>query len=342
MTEGLGIAIVGVGWAGSRQVEAVRELGGAATIACLVDNDADFLRQKAAEFGIPATYTTIEEALADPAVEAVSICLPHDLHEGAALAAARAGKHILCEKPLAPTVAGAGRILAAAEAAGVRVYVAENVVYLPIAHFLRAFVASEELGALTHASVASGFRAPNFGYPGRRAWLTEPGRGGTGTWMLHGVHTVAQLRFVLGEVATVYLREHRAPSFERTEIEGTMSGLLTLESGLHVALLQSSETALPPDLAGYILHGERGTLRAGRDGATLYRAGEEPRAIAYPNHRLSDYAQEIAAFVDYVRRDIAGPTTGASERRSVAVVEAGYESARHGHPVSLHGRFGAL
>jgi len=276
----LRIAIVGVGWAGSRQIAALDELGGAAAVACLVDNDADFLRRKAAEFGVDTTYATLDEALADPTIEAVSICLPHDLHEGAAVAAARAGKQILCEKPLAPTVAGANRILAAADAAGVKVYVAENAVYQPLAHFLRDYLARGALGALIYASVAAGFRAPDFGYPDRRAWLTEPSRGGTGTWMLHGVHTVAQLRAILGEVATVYLREHHAPSFERADIEGTMSGLLTLASGLPVALLQSSETPLPADFAGYILHGERGTLRAGRDGATLYRPGATPLDIA--------------------------------------------------------------
>ena len=342
MSEPLRLAIVGVGWAGSRQIAAIDELGGDVVVACLVDNDAAFLRQKAEEFGVGTIYTGLDEALADPTIEAVSICLPHDLHEDAAVAAARAGKHILCEKPLAPTVAGASRILAAADTAGVKVYVAENAVYQPIAHFLRDYLARGELGALIHASVAFGFRSPDFGYPDRRAWLTEPERGGTGTWMLHGVHTVAQLRSVLGEVATIYLREHRAPSFNRADIEGSMSGLLTLTSGLSVAILQSSETALPADFAGYILHGERGTLRAGRDGATRYRSGADPLDIAYPGHPLSDYAQEIAAFADYVRRDIAGPTTGASERRSVAVVQAGYESARGGQPVTLDERFGAL
>jgi predicted dehydrogenase len=193
VSEPLRVAVVGVGWAGSRQVEAIRELGGGIEVVCLVDSDVGFLRERVEEFGVGAAYTELAGALADPAVEAVSICLPHDLHEGAAIAAARAGKHILCEKPLAPTVEGASRILAAAEATGVKVYVAEN-------------------------------------------------------------------------------------------------------------------------------------------------AGQ----FAYPAHPLSDYAQEIAAFADYVRRGVVGPTTGASERRSVAVVQAGYESAAHGRPVDLWERFGAL
>jgi predicted dehydrogenase len=93
------MAIVGVGWAGTRQIEAVRELGRKVAVECLVDSDTAHLRAKADEFGIAKTCTTLADALADPDINAVSICLPHDLHEPAAAAAAAAGKQILCEKP---------------------------------------------------------------------------------------------------------------------------------------------------------------------------------------------------------------------------------------------------
>ena len=199
----LRMAIVGVGWAGTRQIEAIRELGRKVAVECLVDTDAAHLRAKADEFGIAKTCTTLADALADPDIDAVSICLPHDLHEPAAAAAA--GKQILCEKPLAPTVAAATRMLAAAEAAGVALYVAENVVYQPIARTVRAIVAGgDALDEPTCASFTGGFGGRPFGYPRRRAWLTQPAWGGTGTWMLHGIHSIAQVRFIFGEVATVY------------------------------------------------------------------------------------------------------------------------------------------
>jgi predicted dehydrogenase len=109
-----------------------------------------------------------------------------------------------------------------------------------MSHYLRWVVsAREHIGELISASMTFGFRAPNFGYPGRRAWLTQPQQGGTGTWMLHGIHTMAQLRYILGEVETVYLRQHHAQSFERPDIEGTMTGVLTLESGVSVTVVQS-------------------------------------------------------------------------------------------------------
>jgi predicted dehydrogenase len=292
-------------------------------------------------------YREYDEVLTDSAVDAVSICTPHHLHCEMALQAAAAGKHILVEKPIALTVEDATRMIDTAQANGVCLYVAENLCYTPIAKFLRNLVQSGQyIGELTSAVMVWGFQARNFGYAGRRAWLTLPEKGGTGTWMLHGIHSMAQLRYVLGEVTTVYLREHHARSFERPDIEGTMSGLLTLASGLHVAIIQTCEVRLDLNLGGYVLYGDQGSVRASKDGYEVYGNQSDPeRAPAlqsYPTEALSEYAQEIEAFADYVAGACVGPTTGTSERRSLAAVQAGYESARSGQPVILEERFGAL
>ena len=73
---------------------------------------------------------------------------------------------------------------------------------------------------MTSASVSGGFRARGeYGYPGRRAWLAEPDQGGTGIWMLNGIHTVAGLRRVFGDVGTIYMQEHKNLSFPRNDLE---------------------------------------------------------------------------------------------------------------------------
>ena len=343
----LRMAILGVGWAGTRHVEAIRELRRKVAVDCIVDNDAHFLKAKAEELSIAKTYADYEDALADPNVDAVSICLPHKLHCPVALAAAEAKKHILCEKPMAPTVDDATRMIEAAKAHGVKLYVAENEAYAPIAKFLREIVQSGKyIGELTFASLVRGGHRRPYGYPGRRAWLSTPELGGTGTWMLHGVHSMAQLRFVLGEVETVYMQEHHASSWETTDMEGTMSGLLTMERGIQVWAVQTCETHLPPDLRGYVIHGDRGSIHASRDGCRVFAkevgSDQEPPLISYPEDALSSYAQEIEAFADYVAGLSVGPTTGESERRSLAIVQAGYESAQRGQPVNLRARFGLL
>jgi predicted dehydrogenase len=339
----LRLAIIGIGWAGERQIQAVRELNRKISVIAVMDNDPDFLKTRAAELVIECTYTRYEDVLNDPDVDAVSICTPHGLHCPMALEAAAAGKHILVEKPIALTVEDATRMIDVAEANGVKLYVAENLCYRPIAAFLREVVQTgQHIGELTAASHVAGFRAPNFGYPGRRSWLTEPGLGGTGTWMLHGIHTMAQLRYIFGEVETVYMREHHARSFERPDIEGTMSGLLTLERGIHMSIVQTCETRMSHNLASYTLYGDRGSLRAAPDFCEIFTEDGAPLRIAYPPAALSEYALEIEAFADYVAGSGDSPTTGRSERRSLAIVQAGYESAQSGLPVHLKQRFGAM
>ncbi len=341
----LRLAIIGVGWAGERQVQAIRELDRKVEVVGLMDSDADFLAEKAAELGITRTFSDYQDTLADDDIDAVSICTPHHLHCPMALEATAAGKHILVEKPIAMTVEDATRMIEAADASGVRLYVAENLAYTPQSRFLREVVRSgQHIGELTGASLVAGFRAKNFGYPGRRAWLTRPEHGGTGTWMLHGVHTMAQLRYIFGEVATVYLQEHHASSFERMDIEGTMSGLLTLENGLHINLVQSCEILLPGNLGGYTIHGDAGSIRASKIGYEVFTGDNDlsPTIQPYLPEALSDYALEIEAFADTVAGIDVGTTTGRSERRSLAIVQAGYESVRTGQPVHLQERFGSI
>ncbi len=340
----LQMAILGVGWAGSRHVEAISELGRKVVANCLVDADRDHLTEQAQELGIGKIYMNFEEALADSEVDCVSICLPHALHCEAAISAAEAGKHILCEKPLALTVEEATRMMDAAEVANVALYVAESLSYSPMSQFLRQVASSGEyIGEVVAASTASGFRArPTYAYDGRRAWLSTPGLGGTGTWMLHGIHKMAQLRYVLGEAETVYVREHHARSFGRSDVEGTMSGLLTMVGGYPVSVVQTCEARIGGALGGYVIHGDEGSLCATEEGCEVFRDNREPLTLSYPEAPMSEFAQEIEAFADTVAGTTEGPTTARSERRSLAIVQAGYESAESGLPVNLRERFGEL
>ena len=343
----LRMAILGVGWAGQRQIHAVRELNRKVTIECAVDNDPAFLEDQARTLGIDKTYTDYRHALNDPDVDAVSICLPHDLHHTVATDAAAAGKHILCEKPIAITVAQATDMIRTAHAHRVKLYVAENAVYTARAKLLHQLVRQGKyIGNLTSALKIAGFAAQAYGYPGRRAWLASRDRGGGGTWILHGIHSMAELRFVLGEVQVVYIQEHHAPSFQRTDLEATMSGLLTMAGGIHVFVLQTAETRLPGNVGGYIIHGDQGTIRAGKDHVEVFssriESDKQPLVLQYPPQELSDYAQEIEAFADYVTGASVGPTTAHSERRTLAIIQAGYESAQTGQPIDLKQRFGDL
>jgi len=369
------LAVVGAGWAGMRQVEAAAELNDTMDTAplevtALVDIAGDFARKRAADAGIPTVYTDLADALADDAIDAVSICLPHHLHSISALAAAEAKKHVLVEKPMAMNVDEGRGMMEAAAANGVVLFVAENEVYHPMTQHLRELVsAGTYVGEVTFAAMTTGFRSPGIRYPGRRDWLTDPSRGGTGMWMLQGIHTAALVRHTLGEVKSVYMTEHKAASFERPELEGTMTGQFTLESGVGVWVAQTTETWLPGALNGWRIHGDEGSIIANADGFEVLseslthetfgveldeemaaKAGQHgqqfpPRpdirsiTMEYPPLEMSDYALELKAFAETIRGTGGGPTTAVSELRTLAVVQAGYESAAGAGVVDMAQRF---
>jgi predicted dehydrogenase len=338
-----------MGWAGSRQVEAARELGRGVEIVAIVDPDQEFLAERSMTLGVSRTYTTLEEALLDPSVEAVSICTPHGLHADQAIVACDAGRHVLVEKPMAMTVSDAHRMVQAAEQANVVMYVAESECYMPFALTMRAIVESREpIGEVTFGGLLSGYREIDPRYPGRREWLTLPELGGTGTWYLQGIHAIAALRFVLGEVASVNVREHRTGTFTRPDLEATMSAFLEMESGISAWFTQTTETNIPTRLRGFQLYGERGVVVGGRHGGyDLYLTEDDQDAALvhqpYPGEDgLSEYALELDAFADTVRGRAVGPTTGRAELWSMAVLEAGLESARARRPIILRDHFPEL
>lgn len=345
------IAIVGVGWAGTRHIEAINELAAhyeangddaPVRVVMLVDPDKDHLAEVASRFGIEKTSTSLEEALGDSKIDAVSIATPHANHVDAAVAAAQAGKHIAVEKPIAVTVEEADQMIDVANRMGVKLFVTEQVAYSSEVAQLREIVeAQEHIGEPTFATVTAGFRAKNYGYAGRRDWLALPDKGGSGTWLLHGVHTVAALRAVFGEVISVYAVQSSTSSFERDDIEGTMTCLLQMKSGLNIQLAQSCETDFAPERLGTTVFGTEGTFFSGKNGISVQsKDSDVPLHIDHPAQELSDYALEFQAFANWITQGQKPPTTGRHERGSLAVIQAGYESAADGQPVDLTERFG--
>ena len=115
-----------------------------------------------------------------------------------------------------------------------------------------------------------------------------------------------------------------------------------MAQGYSVSVIQTCEARMRGILGGYMIYGDEGSLRATESGCQVFRNGRETLSLSYPEAPMSEFAQEIEAFADTVAGAIEGPTTGRGERRSLAIVQAGYESARSGLPVNLRERFGEL
>jgi predicted dehydrogenase len=137
-------AIAGLGWWGRRLIEAVAAKGEGLQFALAVEPNAA-AAEPARAHGIPVV-ARLEEALSDRAIQAVVLTTPHSLHEAQIVAAAQAGKHVFCEKPLCMTRRGAERAIEACRRAGVVLAVGHERRFEPPVRELHRMLAAGELG----------------------------------------------------------------------------------------------------------------------------------------------------------------------------------------------------
>lgn len=187
----VGVCVVGTHW-GETQCAAVR---GAAPRARLFVCGRDPIRtaRLAHRTGAEGHFVGIESALADPRVQAVVLTLPHHLHREATEAALAAGKHVLVEKPIAPNLEDADRMLEAGRKSGRILMVAENMHFRPSLGLVAERIAAGHLGEPLHLLVHAGTVRRDEG------WVTEKAKLGGGVFVDIGIHYVRAMRLLLGE-----------------------------------------------------------------------------------------------------------------------------------------------
>ena len=140
-------AVIGAGFIGRVHLEAIRRLGHV-QIGALVDPELDKARQLAEEFSVGRAEADFRGVLEDPSIDAVHVCTPNHLHFPVAKAALEAGKHVLCEKPLATSVEEARALVETAAKAGLRNCLCHNLRYYPLAQQMRRLCEAGELGEI--------------------------------------------------------------------------------------------------------------------------------------------------------------------------------------------------
>jgi len=138
-------AVIGTGFVGRVHVEAIRRLG-FVDIAAIVDVNVAQAERYAKEFGAEKGVADYKEVLADPTIDAVDICTPNAYHAPISKAALEAGKHVICEKPLATSSAAAAELVSLASAKKLRNCTCHNLRYYPQVQNMRQMVAAGELG----------------------------------------------------------------------------------------------------------------------------------------------------------------------------------------------------
>ncbi|MEO7453173.1 MAG: Gfo/Idh/MocA family oxidoreductase [Fimbriimonadales bacterium] len=269
-----------------------------AELAAVVDHRPEKLENFSQEFGVPA-YASMAQLFAAEAIDAVDICLPTYLHKVATIEAANAGKHVLCEKPMALSLDDAGEMIAACEGAGVRLMIAHCIRFWPEYALLKTIVDDKRLGELKSINLTRYGEYPHWSSDN---WLGDPTKSGGGALDMH-IHDTDFAHYLLGTPDEVFSRG-------TVDEKGVSQIFTTMSFNRKVAHLEGGWNlpAKTPFEMTFRAIFEGGAVIMDGGPMTIYDGGEPqvpefPKMEAKGGGNISDmggYYHEIAYFVDCI------------------------------------------
>ncbi len=313
-----------------------------AKLVALVSGSPDKLRTVAAQYGIAPDqcydYAGFDRLRDNPAVQAVYIVLPNGMHREYVQRAARAGKHVLCEKPMANSSAEARSMIAACAKANVKLMIAYRIQYEPYNQRARRFVQEGTFGRLVGATMTNTQTvAPN----GAEQWRHKKALAGGGTLPDIGLYLVNTARFLTGqEPVEVFARQYSPPGDPRyAEVEETVAFTMRFPSEFMAQCLTSYGAR---DDKAQVLNFARATVQMPSAyryrGQEMYVAQNVGGADVRQQVNIppkNQFAAEIDHMADCIIADRRPRTPGEEGLQDHVVMEAIYESARTGRPVAL-------
>ena len=331
----LNLGVVGVGEMGRRHAENLRRAVPHARLAAVADIDLARARALAAELEIDAAYSSAAELAAHPGLDAVVIASPPKYHLSAIAAAARAGKHVFCEKPLTLCLDEADAAIAAVNRAGVILQVGHMRRYDPPYVAARARIEAGEIGEIVV------FKSIGRDQETSPAGACQVEANGT---LFHDstAHDFDLARWLTGdEILELHAYGSTIAIPELKQAGGFDAGVVNLQftSGAIGNIESFMDAKYGYDIRTEIV-GTRGTLFVGSLRQTaltvMTRAGSCHDVIAHWLTRFAGaYLSEIADFVEAVRHGRTPRVTGEDGRRSLAAAVAAVESLKERRPVRV-------
>jgi predicted dehydrogenase len=252
--------IIGLGFIGEVHARAVRAAGG--MLAAVADVTPEASEATAERLGAAWGAPSAEDLIASPDVDVVHICTPNHLHGPIARAALAAGKHVICEKPLATTTEDARELTELAQAAGVVAAVPFIYRYYPTVRQSRALVTSGEAGPvhLIHGSYLQDWLST----PRDQNWRVDPALGGASrTFADIGVHWCDLVEFATGHRITALAASLKTALPERTD--GTVRQSVTTEDAATL-IFETDQGAIGSLIASQVTPGRKNRLWFSLDG----------------------------------------------------------------------------
>ena len=336
MNKKVGVGLVGSQFISSIHAEALKTVTDAEIIAVISPTKGN-AKGFAAKHGIPHHFTKIEEMLAMDEIDMIAIGAPNYLHCEITLKAAKAGKHIVVEKPLCMNLAEADQMIDACKKANVKLMYAEELCFTPKYVRLKGLLDEGALGKpiiLKQSEKHDGPHADHF-------WDVE--RSGGGVTMDMGCHAIEFFRWINGRkpIKSVYAQMTTSVHTDKTIGDDNAIIILEFENGV-IAIAEESWTKLGGMDDRAEIHGSEGVAYAdvlqGNSiqtyskkgvGYAVEKAGNTVGWSFTMYEEIWNYGfpQEFAHFVDCVKNDKKPLVTGEDGRAVLEVIFAAYESA---------------
>ena len=326
MDKKLGVALVGLGMYSTGQLGPALRLTQHCRLTGVVTGSREKGLRWARDYGFPESsvygYDTMAAIAKDPGIDIVYVVTPNALHAEHAIAAAKAGKHVMCEKPMANSVAECDAILAACKAAGVRLSIGYRLHFDPFHEELRRLVRTNEFGPFTTMSGGFAFTM------GQKQWRAEKKLAGGGPLMDLGIYVLQEACMGAGAApVAVTARElpKKRPEFF-VDVEESIAWTMEFANGARCECFTSyneGRNDFRAEAKGGWFEMKPAFNYGGLKGAT----SRGPLAITPP---ASQQAMQMDDFAVCVRDGVATRVPGEMGRRDVTIIEAIYASAAAG------------
>ena len=320
-----------------------------ADLVAVCDIDEDKGQAFAENYGGVAFYADYRQMLSEGGLDAVSICTPSGMHSDMAVAAAEAGVHILCEKPMAITVPQMDAMMEAVDKAGVKMGVIFQRRTYEVSKVVREAIQSGLLGQMTLGDAyLKYYRSP--AYYQSADWRATWELDGGGALMNQGVHGIDLLLWVVGDVESVFAKAEA--KVRDIVVEDTCVAVLTFKNGAY-GVLEGTTSSNPGETTTLALHGEKGTIILDDSGVRKWAVSDDKSVVARNDEEkcvtraalsatsdpksISRYGHQVQVddLCIAIAEDREPMITGASARKAVELILAIYESAQTGKEVKM-------
>ena len=328
----IGWAVIGTGRVNKMMVPAMKAAKDSRVVAVL-SRDKSRAAAFAAEHDIERAYDLLDDLLRDPTIHAIYVASPNGFHASQTIKAAEAGKHVLCEKPMAPTLAECHSMIDVCQRCGMKLGVGFQYRQYPAKQKARDIVTAGGLGRVLFADIK--VEVPSHRIPG---WYSEPGMAGGGVTYLAGVHRIDLLRFILGseveEVSAFVGAQTPACPFEEVVV-----GILRFENGAHATLHFGMN--IPHGTNRVEVHGSSGSLFG--DTNSPWWGEYSPELLVksdtvttrYQFPKTDAYQCEIEDFNHCLKEGGQPLATGMDGLRAAEISLALFESGRQGKAIRI-------